>query len=85
MSKISLIAAALFAVAGAGATLAAPAFAEDMRAQASCGVSGYDCNRHQEYRAYNDGGLGRYCPPGQYPHSFPGGSGIRCETVDGAW
>ena len=35
------------------------------------------------YGAYNDGGLGRYCPPGEYPHSWTGGTGIRCEPVGG--
>ena len=83
MSKTLLIAAALFAVSGFGATFAAPALAWGGGAQDSCAYNGYGCNRDHSYQFSSDGGLGRYCPPGQYPHSFPGGSGIRCETVDG--
>ncbi len=83
MSKILLFAAALFAVSGVGVTPAASALAQGARAQTSCGPDGYGCNRGYDNHAYNDGGLGRYCPPGQYPHSFPVGSGIRCEAVDG--
>jgi hypothetical protein len=71
MSKSTMIFLALLA----GASFAAPAFAQDYRAQSSSG--GYGGN----YGAYNDGGLGRYCPPGQYPHSWTGGTGIRCEPV----
>jgi len=69
-----LIAAAL-AIAGA-------ASAQDMRAQ-----SPYDYGAPRTGYGYggnssSDGGLGRYCPPGYYPHSWPNGSGIRCEPPD---
>jgi hypothetical protein len=67
MLKTALIAAVL----AAGATAAS---AQDYRAQAPYGSNG-------GYGGYpsSDGGLGRYCPPGYYPHSFPSGNGIRCE------
>jgi hypothetical protein len=70
------IAAALLALAGASMSLATPAAAQN-----GCGANG--CNENYAYHAYNDGGLGRYCPPGQYPHSWTGGTGIRCEPVGG--
>ncbi len=72
MLKTSLIAAAIFAAASL------PAQARDTRSH-SCGASGYDCPRD----SYGDSGVNRYCPPGQIPHSFPNGDGIRCETPDG--
>jgi hypothetical protein len=79
MSKLSLIAAALLAISGAGATLAATsAWAQDM-AQNSYDRHG----RHHYYDGGSDGGLGRYCPPGYYPHSFPNSNGVRCEAQDG--
>jgi hypothetical protein len=74
MSKPALILAALIA----GGSLAAPAFAQDYRAQSYASPQGGGA-----YAPYNDGGLGRYCPPGQYPHSFPGGQGVRCQGLDG--
>ena len=75
MSNTKLFLAALLA----GASLAAPAFAQqDYRAQSDYGAYGGG-----GYAPYNDGGLGRYCPPGQYPHSWTGGTGIRCEPVGG--
>jgi hypothetical protein len=75
MSKSALILFTLLA----GAGFAAPAFAQDYRAQSSSGP--YSESRNSA--PYNDGGLGRYCPPGQYPHSFPGGQGVRCQGADG--
>jgi hypothetical protein len=76
MSKPAFILFALLA----GAGLAAPAYAQDYRAQSSSGAYGGESG---SYAPYNDGGLGRYCPPGQYPHSFPGGQGVRCQGEDG--
>jgi hypothetical protein len=69
MLKTSLIALAL---AFAGATAAS---AQDYRAQDAYGNGG----RQGGYGAFpgSDGGLGRYCPPGYYPHSSP--NYIRCE------
>ncbi len=32
-----------------------------------------------------DGGLGRPCPRGYYPHAWPSGNGVRCEAPDGSW
>ena len=72
MLKLTLVAAAF----AASATVA---FAQDMRAQDYNG-SNYGGN----YGKYNDGGLGRYCPPGYYPHTWPTGNGIRCEAPDRA-
>ena len=72
MLKASLIAAVLL-TAGASA-----ASAQDWRAQGQYG-NGYNQGGYPS----SDGGLGRYCPQGYYPHSFPGGNGIRCEAQDG--
>jgi hypothetical protein len=66
MLKTVLIAALL----AAGATAAS---AQDYRAQTPYGYGS------QGGYPSSDGGLGRYCPPGYYPHSFPNGNGIRCE------
>ena len=74
MTKLIFAAALMATTAFAGA-----ASADDMRAQAPWGGS----QNHQNYPGYNDGGLGRYCPTGLYPHSFPGGEGIRCQNADG--
>ena len=71
MLKTILIAAVL----AAGATAASAQ--QEYRAQAPYGYgsqSGYGGSYPS-----SDGGLGRYCPPGYYPHSFPNGNGIRCE------
>jgi hypothetical protein len=73
MIKATLIAALL---AAAGATAAS---AQDWRAQAPYGHGG---NGYGGGYPGSDGGLGRYCPPGYYPHSWPNGSGIRCEPPD---
>lgn len=51
---------------------------------ASAQSSGYGQRNYNDgYGKYNDGGLGRYCPPGYYPHSWPTGNGIRCEQQGG--
>ena len=52
-------------------------------ASASAQPYGYGQRDYNAYGKYNDGGLGRYCPPGYYPHSWPNGNGIRCEAQDG--
>jgi hypothetical protein len=73
MLKVTLLAAAL---AAAGATAAS---AQDWRAQSN----GWGYGPRGGYD--NDIGssaLGRNCPPGYYPHSFPNGNGIRCEPPD---
>lgn len=70
MLKMTLIAAAL-AVAGVSA-----ASAQDFRAQAG----GYEGGGHAPYGfAGSASALGRYCPPGYYPHSAPSSNGVRCE------
>ena len=68
MLKTILIAAVL----AAGATAASAQ--QEYRAQAP-----YGYGAQGGYGGYpsSDGGLGRYCPPGYYPHSAP--NGIRCE------
>jgi len=73
MLKAILIAAVL---AAASASVAS---AQDMRAQYPSG-NGYGANG---YSGGSDGGLGRYCPPGYSPQSFPSGNGIRCVAEDG--
>ena len=80
MLKTSLFAAAMLAGSGLVVTTGA-ASANEMRAQSYCGGSGHDCPRGTN----GDSGVNRYCPPGQVPHSFPNGNGIRCETLDGQW
>lgn len=73
MLKMSFLAAALSLAASA-------ALAQDYRAQ------NYDRDGggHAPYGYGNSTStLGRFCPPGFYPHSWPSGSGIRCESVDG--
>ena len=67
MLRTALIAAVL----AAGATAAS---AQDYRAQTP-----YGYGSQGGYGSYpsSDGGLGRYCPPGYYPHSAP--NGIRCQ------
>ncbi len=67
MLKTMLVAAVL----AAGATAASAQ--QDYRAQAP-----YGYGSHGGFPS-SDGGLGRYCPPGYYPHSWPNGNGIRCE------
>jgi hypothetical protein len=81
MLKSSLIAAAVAAIWAGGLVLSSTAAsAQGMRADMSCTVDGCPHSNNSWYS--NDGGLGRYCPPGYYPHSFPGGNGIRCEAPD---
>jgi len=80
MRKTS-IAAVIAALAG-GLTLSPlAASAQSVHRHNACGPSGYDCPAPYSGSYSNDGGLGRYCPPGFYPHSWP--NGIRCETTDG--
>ena len=75
MLKTSLLAAAF--------TLAAASFAsaQDWGAQGyAAQAPGYG---HAPYGYDNStSALGRSCPPGYYPHSFPNGNGVRCESPD---
>jgi len=81
MMKASLIASALTAIWAASLALSPTAASvQGMRADMSCTVDG--CPRSNNSWYSNDGGLGRYCPPGYYPHSWPNGSGVRCEAPD---
>ena len=67
-------------VAFAVAAFAAPAALANQKQNQNCGVGQYgsqDCGS-----AYS-GEVNRYCPAGQIPHVFPGGSGYRCEDYDG--
>jgi hypothetical protein len=80
MMKTSLIAGAVTAMWLGGLMFSPTASAQGMRADMSCTVDGCPHSNNSWYGS--DGGLGRYCPPGYYPHSFPGGSGIRCEAPD---
>jgi hypothetical protein len=83
MSRFSLIAAVVLATSGVSLA-ATSASAQDMRAQYSSGPYGNNgYGGGYGYGGGSDGGLGRYCPPGYYPHSFPGGNGVRCEAQDG--
>lgn len=81
MLKTSLLAAAALAAGLAFSGLTASA--NDFRAQGACGTGGFgnDCTQGQGYSGTNP----PYCPPGQIPHVFPGGSGYRCQTLDGAF
>ncbi len=72
MLKSTLFALAL---AAAGVTAAS---AQDYRAQSDFGFGGHGYGQNRGYQG-SDGGLGRYCPPGYYPHSAPSSNGIRCE------
>ncbi len=82
MIRTWLITSAVAAISAGGLMfLPGAASAQGMRADMSCTVDG--CPRSNNSWYSNDGGLGRYCPPGYYPHSFPGGNGIRCEAPDG--
>ena len=68
--KIAALAALSFGLA------AGPALADDMRAP------------HADYdRGYSGApvGVNQYCPPGEVPHSYPNGNGVRCQTLDGYW
>jgi hypothetical protein len=69
MLKATLIAVLL---AAAGATAAS-----------AQGSNGYGHHNGWSQSYSSDGGLGRYCPPGYYPHSFPSSNGVRCEAQDG--
>ena len=77
MGKIALIAAALTVAGAAGAS------AQNWRAQ----DSGWrdQGGGHAPYGYGNStSALGRFCPPGYYPHSWPSQSGIRCEPPGGS-
>ena len=82
MRRTALLAATL-AAAVAGLALSPLVGSAQARDRSYCGPSGYDCPQPYSGSYANDGGLGRYCPPGFYPHSWPNGSGIRCEAADG--
>ncbi len=75
MMKSILIAAALTVAGAAGAS------AQDFRAQ----DDGYSSGRARYGYDNSSSALGRYCPPGQYPHSWPNGQGVRCEIADGVF
>jgi hypothetical protein len=77
MLKTSLFAALLLAAGGLAPSLAS---AQAMSDRAACGPNG--C-APSNYAYGSDGGLGRYCPPGFYPHAWPTNGGIRCEAPDG--
>jgi hypothetical protein len=79
MLKTSLFAALALAAAGLAPGLAS---AQTMGERPACGPQGCIPNN---YAYTNDGGLGRYCPPGYYPHAWPTDNGIRCEALDGRW
>ena len=83
MLKTTLAAAALFGAVAGGLILASGAAqAQNMVERASCRSNDQDCYR--DYRGEeNTGGFNRYCPPGQIPHVWGNGNGIRCETLDG--
>src|SRR4051812_29700860 len=76
MSKLSI--AAVMTLALSGVALTATSASAQFQGY---GQRGYDNNNYSG--KYNDGGLGRYCPPGYYPHSWPTGNGIRCEQQGG--
>jgi hypothetical protein len=78
MSRLTVMAAVMAASLSGFALSTAAAVADDTRAQAQWDSYG---SRHGS--PYD--GVNRYCPPGQIPHSFPNGNGIRCETQDGDW
>ena len=80
MSKITLIAAVMAATLSGIAVSTVAASADETRAQSQWDSYG---SRHSDSDAFS--GVNRYCPPGQIPHSFPNGNGIRCETQDGDW
>lgn len=83
MLRTTLFAAALVALPAAGLTLTATAASAQGWSQptVSCASGAMGCNSGT-YAYGSDGGLGRYCPPGYYPHSWP--NGIRCEPPGGA-
>ena len=88
MLKTILIAGALLALPAAGLALTATAAAAQgwREPTVSCESGAIGCNsgRYAYGNTYgSDGGLGRYCLPGYYPHSSPDSNGIRCEPPGG--
>ncbi len=85
MLKSSLIAASLLALSSGGLLAGLEvASAQPAPSHSYCEAGGYGCTPNA-YSYENDGGLGRFCPPGQYPHAWPSAGGIRCQFPDGSF